>query len=407
MILINERGFPPDIRVAKEAKSLSQGGHKVFILCRANSINDEGEEFLDDLGATVVRMHVDDSNFFTKLCYALLLFNIPWENIINIFIDRFKLEALHVHDLFAVPVVLRTKKHGLHLIADLHENMPAAMRSYRSSDMLFMRFLKSLVWNYHWMRYRESVCLKKFDRIVTVVPEASERIVNYGINKNKIFEISNTEDESTFNFELDSVDSGIMSRYKNNWVVSYIGGIGPHRGMDTTLKAVSVVGNKIPGFKCIVVGANNERIRRDLEKLCSSLKVSEFVEIIGWVPFNKVNSYVMASNVCLVPHNNFEHTHTTVPHKLFQYMICKRSVLVSDCAPLKRIVLDSGCGKIFRANDYLDMADKLIWMYEHPDELKKMGYLGHKFALGKYSWRHDSQTLNLMYKELTYKNEIP
>ena len=49
------------------------------------------------------------------------------------------------------------------------------------------------------------------------------------------------------------------------------------------------------------------------------------------------------------PHEDFEHTQTTVPHKLFQYMMGRKTVLVSDCAPLKRIIGDNEAGYVFKA----------------------------------------------------------
>jgi glycosyltransferase involved in cell wall biosynthesis len=114
----------------------------------------------------------------------------------------------------------------------------------------------------------------------------------------------------------------------------------------------------------------------------------------------KVSNYILASHVCLIPHNNFEHTQTTVPHKLFQAMVCKKPVLVSDCKPLKRIIIETQAGKIFKANNNEDFAEKLISMYFDTKALAKFGDNGYKAACGEYAWRHDAARLNQIYSEL-------
>ncbi len=404
MVLINGRGFPPDIRVEKEARALSQAGHEVFILTRKNSDNSPEIEYIQDIGVTVVRADIPKESRFSEALFTLMVYDVHWKKPIEKFVNDYRIEILHVHDLFAIPAVQRISfRLDVPVVADLHENMPAAKVANYSTGSWIKRALKHLLWNYHWMRYKEASALKRCKRIIVVVPEAAKRIIDYGIPREKIVVVSNTEDETTFNFDHAPTESKIIHAYKNDWVVSYIGGIGPHRGIDTTLEAVAKAKGSIPSLRVLIVGVKNEKIRKWLEEECARLGIADHVEIIGWQPFAMVNSYVMASNVCLVPHNNFEHTQTTVPHKLFQYMICKKPVLVSDCAPLKRIVQDAECGVIFTANESQDMADKLIWMYEHQEQLIEMGEKGQKAALGKYSWRHDAQRLVEMYKELVVR----
>jgi glycosyltransferase involved in cell wall biosynthesis len=232
-----------------------------------------------------------------------------------------------------------------------------------------------------------------------VVPEAAERLKYYGIQEDKIVVVSNTEDETTFRFDFKEADPEIIDKYKESWMISYVGGIGAHRGLDTVLKAIPYVCSQIPGLKLTIVGARGKYLDIIIKEV-NKLGIGDSVEIIGWQPLEKVNSYIQASKVCLVPHNDFEHTQTTVPHKLFQYMICQKTVLVSDCRPLKRIVEDAGAGVVFRANDSRDLANKLKYMYNHPKELLEMGAKGREAAFGKYAWRHDAERLINMYAEL-------
>jgi glycosyltransferase involved in cell wall biosynthesis len=108
----------------------------------------------------------------------------------------------------------------------------------------------------------------------------------------------------------------------------------------------------------------------------------------------------LISQICLVPHNDYEHTQTTIPHKLFQYMLCQKAVLVSDCAPLKRVVGETGFGKTFKASDPKDMAEKLIQMRNDGDELNQQGERGYLAAITQYTWAKDAEALVRVYEQL-------
>lgn len=400
MIHFANRGFPPDIRIEKEAIALSQNGYKVTIL--TEKISDD-EPAYEQLGPNyyVRRMKIKKRILILKLRSAINLVRQEYFEPISTFISEDNPDILHVHDLNRVPTsLIIARKYNIPVVADLHENMPAALAAFRTGDPFWERAARSVVFNYQLWRYHEKQSLEKCARVVIVVPEAAKRLYEYGIPESKITIVSNTEDETTFNASIDKCDPDILSKYKSQWMISYIGGIGPHRGWDTVIKAIPLLRNQIPGFKLVLVGANPKQ-RITIEKMVKTYGVQDRVEIIGWLPFDKINSYIFASKVCLVPHNDFEHTQTTVPHKLFQYMICAKPVLVSDCAPLARIVHDSDAGFIFKADDPESFARKLSYMHQHPEASARKGLSGRKAALGPYAWQHDAKRLCVMYDELS------
>ena len=152
----------------------------------------------------------------------------------------------------------------------------------------------------------------------------------------------------------------------------------------------------------LIVGAKDKDIKI-IDNYIIKYKLNKYrdlIAIVKWVPFKDVNSYVLASNICLVPHENFEHTQTTVPHKLFQYMICERPVLVSNCKPLKRIIGDNNAGYVFEAGNPDDFADKCIEMYNNPDDVMIKVINGKKLADNDFSWNKDSEKLLNLYKNI-------
>lgn len=401
MILDVERGFPPDIRVEKEACALIKAGFEVSLLTQRSDAKQAAYEKLD-YGLEIYRSEIQSQqNFFHKVLASVTLVRKGWFSAIDNFVKKVRPDVLHAHDFTIVPTALKiAKKYHLSLIADLHENMPAALVAYRSTLDPLRKLRSSIINNYYLWRWHEKLALRNCSRIIVVVPEAAERILNnYNIPREKVCIVSNTEDEITFS--ASGLDEKIIQQYKESWAAIYIGGIGPHRGMDTAIRAATLAGKNIPDFKLLIVGIQGPKQRQQIMQIAEKANASNYLELIDWVPSNKVNSYIAASKVCLVPHNDFEHTNTTVPHKLFQYMIMKKPVIVSSCTPLKRIVEDTGSGLVFNANNSESLTDCLIRLYKDGNELaEKYGENGHHAALGKYSWKNDSGRLVTMYKDL-------
>jgi glycosyltransferase involved in cell wall biosynthesis len=402
MVLDSSKSFPPDIRVEKECRALSEAGHQLFILTRRLRESEAETESLQAIGAIVERKTIAARRKrpLEALISTVAACDPRWLRHIAAFIRHFRIEVLHVHDSTLLPTALRAAgKLAVPVVADLHENMPAMKRAYRSIYPFLKRAFWAIVWNYHRMRGVEARSLKRCIRTVVVVPEAAERVYGYGVNRHQVVEVSNTEDETTFHCDSNVADAEVLAAFADHWTASYIGGIGPHRGLDTTLRAVRRVMSVVDKFMLLIVGADETiraRINREVEELC----IGKAVTIVGWQPFIKVSSYIVASDVCLVPHNDTEHTQTTIPHKLFQYMICGKPVLVSNCRPLARVVSQAESGRIFQADSSESLAKELIWMHDHPDELKKMGQNGRRSALGEFSWRHDASRLVNMYTDI-------
>ena len=277
--------------------------------------------------------------------------------------------------------------------------MPAAQLVYMRSWPLRSRARFYLTLEYRRWRRMERRTLRQCARIIAVVPEATERItVDYGIRPDRVFVVSNTEDETTY--DPPRPDAKILDRYRHWWAASYVGGMGPHRGIDTAIRAAAIASKQIERFKLVIVGVA-AAARKHLARLVADAGAAAEVDLIDWVPRETLSSYIAASKACLVPHNNFEHTQTTVPHKLFQYMMMGKPVVVSSCAPLKRIVEAAQAGLVFEADDPADLARCLVALHENENGCAQTyGRNGRQAALGPFAWRNDAKVLVDMYRGL-------
>jgi glycosyltransferase involved in cell wall biosynthesis len=390
--------FPPDIRVEKEAKALNAAGFEVGLLCQSSDPSTPSKE-KNPYGLQIYRVAVPRPSLWARQIKGVTLMEKGWLEPLYRFIDDFEPNALHVHDFPLLKTGLTVAEAmRLPVVADLHENMPAAVRVFRS-DLDPIRRAKDVIFrNYHLWRWYEKRLLPRCVRVIVVVPEAAERLYDYGLKRDRIVIVSNTEDVTTFG--LDQSLPNIRARYQDQWVVTYVGGVAAHRGLDTAIKAVPEAARQIPNFRLVIVGAKGGRQSDILTRLIGQLQLEDRVEILGWQPSARIYSYVSTSAVCLVPHNESEFTHTTIPHKLFQYMIAGKPVVVSSVRPLKRIVEETQAGLVFEADNPSSLARALIRLYRDPELCRRLGHNGNQAATGTYAWRHDARRLVRVYRDL-------
>ena len=220
--MILQSKFPPDIRVEKEARSLIKAGFSLYLLCM-----DGGEAKKEEIinGIFVKRILPRRKPILRKIhnfISYLIFFNPAWSKQIDKFILKNRIETLHLHDLPLISTVLRiAKRRKVSVIADLHENYPAALKYFITPKNFLIR---SIIDENRWKRF-EKRSLEKADRIIVVVEEAKKRIINYDISEKKIEIVSNVEDVEMFSSI--PIDERIVSKYNKLFTILYVGGLGP------------------------------------------------------------------------------------------------------------------------------------------------------------------------------------
>ncbi|UCE73367.1 MAG: glycosyltransferase family 4 protein [Methanomassiliicoccales archaeon] len=403
--MVLENYFPPDIRVEKEARSLLGAGHKIFLL----SLGKEGMRPVEDVkGITVIRILPPQNPIKRVLgtfSFSILFESNFWRKNLEKVIKKYKIDIIHCHDLHLVKTsIYCAKKYDIPIIADLHENFPEGIKAWRKEKTsIKFRAYNRLHFPFpmgFYKRFERSI-LKKVDHIVTVVDEAKRHYIDdCEIPLDKVTVVMNTEDLEEF--EKIKIQESFFTKFKNNYVITFLGNLSPHRGLETVIKSMPKIIEIMPEAKLLLVGGKGqERYEKQLKTMCVDLKVEHSVVFIGWVNFSLVPSYVVLSDVCLVPHNASGHTHTTIPHKLFQYMIMRKPVIVTDCRPLKRIVEECDCGIVVPSHGYNEMTKAVIRLYENKDYAEQLGENGRKAVVDKYNWKRDGKKLVEVYKRFT------
>jgi len=73
-------------------------------------------------------------------------------------------------------------------------------------------------------------------------------------------------------------------------------------------------------------------------------------------------------------------------------MACARPALVSDAAPMRRIVREEKCGLDYRSDDPDDLVRKLV-ILEDGAMRTRLGDHGYKAVVERYNWERDAARL--------------
>ena len=379
--------FPNDLRVENEAHTLLEAGHEVHLFVVSFKKETPYEVWH---GIHVYRWHVNEWVFKgLRISTARFPFyGMSWIRFLNHVDIIEKIEAIHTHDLPLARVgYMISQKWQIPWILDLHENFPAMLDATGLTKKRWGGFFFSKkLWQNH-----ESWAVAKADRVILVVEEAMERFRRLGIYSEKFTIISNTPRTELFQ---PSRGTGDKDRKMG---MLYLGGFNKHRGLETVIRAKPALRAEIPTLHLNLVG--DGRIKKDLEKLAQDCGVESSITFSGRIPLKEVPEVISENDICLVPHYQSEHTNTTIPHKLFQYMAMKKPVVVSDCNPLKRIVERGNAGVVFRSGDTESLIREVKILADRSIR-KRVGENGYKIVMNQYNWNVDGKRLLDLYSEI-------
>ena len=102
-----------------------------------------------------------------------------------------------------------------------------------------------------------------------------------------------------------------------------------------------------------------------------------------------------------ITHNPGIQTNASAPHKLFQYWMMSKPVIVSSCKSLKRIVEATRGGLVFQALNHQDLSDCLVRIQKDQELCRELGKNGRDAVInGEYGWNHTQKNLNTIYDNL-------
>lgn len=377
--------YPWDIRVEKIAMSLSAAGHAVHLVCR-NQQRRARREWTGSF--TIHRL----PSLPPVLGRAHALLNLPypanpvWIHAMARTIREAEADLILVRDLpLALPAAILGRMRRIPVILDMAENYPAMLQDrYRYTPTGPM---DRLVRHPGIARVVERLTVRMVDHIIVVVEESRDRLVEAGVKPARISIVSNTPRPDQWGVRGALRDA--FGRDEGTHLI-YLGNLDGSRGIDTAIRAVRYLKDQGRLVRLSVIG--DGPCISGLRDLASRLDVADRVTISGRLAFSRVQTIMTKAHVGIIPHYATDAWNSTIPNKLFDYMLTGLPVIVSDAKPTARIVRAEGCGEVFRDRDAQDLAQCVIAL-DDPESLREKALKGQSAVRRRYNWNHDAHVL--------------
>jgi len=378
--IVRQKYYPEQRNLRRNAETLVKEGYEVDVICVGSKVQRK-HEMMNGVNVHRVYFLYHRNNlvwyFFDYAAFFILAsLKLAWLSIRK----RYDvIEVCNVPD-FLVFITLFPKLLGSRVIFNMFEKTEQLfVSSFEvSRKHIFTKFI-NLVTKIS-ASYADSV-------IVTDVVVYKKVVESYGIRSKKVTVVLNVVDESVFNLEPDFVAGD-----GNHFQLVVVSSILKRYGIQTLIKAVSLLLKDIPEVKVDIVGDGEYRPR--LEQMARDLGVEGYLNFTGYIPYEKVPLYIARANVCVAPMINDVGT----PNKIFEYFALGKATVSSNLPGLTAL-FDNNYLLYFQPGNVEELAERILELYRSPDKRASLGYSA-QAIYRKYRWPLMKQKYLGVYKQL-------
>ncbi len=255
-----------------------------------------------------------------------------------------------------------------------------------------------------WPKHLVSKLVYRFsERIIVLSNSAKEELVRrYKVSPNKIEVIYNGIEAGKFK----PSGQGALIREKHSIVdksvIGYIGTFYEWQGIEDLVRAFSLVAEKKPDVRLLLVGEGPdlERVRNTID---SSL-IKDKVILTGRVPPAEVPHYFEAIDVFVIARPSTISTQTAVPLKLLEAMAMGKAIIATHVRGLSEVVEDRVNGLLIQPGNVEELAGKVLELLADEPLRRKIGSNAREQATREFSWGHSAEKVLKLYEETLGKS---
>ncbi|MHA1799871.1 MAG: glycosyltransferase family 4 protein [Candidatus Helarchaeota archaeon] len=186
---------------------------------------------------------------------------------------------------------------------------------------------------------------------------------------------------------------------EDKFVVGFYGTLTYFRGLEELIESAEIISKINKDICFLIIGRG--LLKNKLKYLVKSKKLEKIVTFLDYVPYDIIPNYVKATDLqCILNSPKLEVCHIGNPNRFFESISLGCPVLVSNFGTLKYLIDHIQCGITTDPEDPKDIAQKIIYLYEHPDIREKMGRFGMKAAKETYNWESQSKKFLEKYQNI-------
>jgi len=185
----------------------------------------------------------------------------------------------------------------------------------------------------------------------------------------------------------------------DDFVVLWTGGYNTWTDVDTLFKGLISAMERNPKIKFVSTGGEiPEQDLKTYPYFLSMINASSFKDrfiMKGWVPGEDVPNYYLEADTGINIDKDIYEVKLGSKNRILDWFRAGLCVLSSNVCELTDVIEKEKIGYTFKPYDYKELSEKLIYMAEHRDEVKKTANAGKEYALLNFNF---NKTTNILQK---------
>ena len=248
-------------------------------------------------------------------------------------------------------------------IFELRDLWPDSIKAVGSlKDSFFIRLMAKV----------EMFLYKKADAIISVTNSFREELFKRGIDKRKIYVITNGVDLQQFYKREKDYELIHDLKLEDKFVLGYIGTHGLAHGLETLLYAAERLQNKKAEIddQFILVGDGAEKAK--LQRLSIELKLKNVI-FVDTVPKDQIARYWSILDYAIIHLKDQQLFKTVIPSKVFESIGMGIPILHGVKGESADIIRNGNVGKVFNPEDVESLVRVIAEAKSAPNLTKKLG----------------------------------
>ncbi len=387
--------FATDPRPRREAESLHRAGMSVDVFClRPNS-------------QTPWRQQINGVNVFhmplrrrraAKLVYMAQYGWFLTCSFFSVSVLNFKrrYDLVHVHNMpdFLVFSALVPKLCGARVILDLHDPMPELFRSIYG--------LPAEHYVVRWLKKMEQRSIGFAHLVLTPNRAFQELFTSRSCLPGKIQTVMNSPETTIFDPKRHA-PSAPGTGPMRPFILMYHGLLVERHGLDLAIRAVAKLRTEIPGIQLHMYGETTDYVTK-IHELIRELGLEGIVQAHGFKPLDEIAKDISQIDLGLIPNRSSSFTQINFPTRIFEYLAMHKPVIVPNTKGIQDYFEEADM-LFFEAGNAEDLATKIKWAFQHPQELAQRLARGRAIYI-EHNWNAEEKRFvnlvaNLVDRKLT------
>ncbi len=225
-------------------------------------------------------------------------------------------------------------------------------------------------------RWVEKFLYHRCTHVLVNSPAYIAHVQSKGVPREKITLIPNGVDPTMF----DPAEQGASIRetyhLQGKFVVAYAGAMGPANDIPVIIRAADRL-KDFNEIRFLLVGDGKSK-----DQIIEQIKNLGLTNVIlaGVHPKSQIRYFLGAADACLAALQNIPMFGSTYPNKVFDYMAAGRPTLLAIDGVIRQVIENGSAGIFVSPGNDADLAEKVLWLFRHPDESQQMGKNARKYV---------------------------